>query len=193
MLHWSIKCRCRFSQWETRSAQLSTGIVCLPKSSCENTISLSLYWMMMNRDSGAEDYVEFRLVDTTGSLTQLISWHGPDLPFFPGADLFKSGNLSRGVQRLPCLLPFLAKGSQVKSLLFISWLFVTFGISIYQQVLFTGWFWAALSPVTSELMLWFLAPALRDVPLSWKVSVVCTFNVKCMKWSHFRVGRHASV
>lgn len=38
----------------------------------------------MNRDLGAEDYVEFRLVDTAG-----ISLHGPDPPFSPGADLCK--------------------------------------------------------------------------------------------------------
>lgn len=55
--------------------------------------------MMMNRDLGAEDYVGFRLVDTTGSLIQLIILHGPDLPFSPGADLCElPGNLSRGVQ-----------------------------------------------------------------------------------------------
>lgn len=73
----------------------------------------------MNRDLGAEDYVEFRLVDTTGSLIQLISLHGLDLLFCPGADWCKfPGNLSRGVQGLSCLLRFLAKGSQVKCLLY---------------------------------------------------------------------------
>lgn len=123
----------------------------------------------MNRDLGAEDYVEFRLVDTTGSLTQLISLHGREIPFSPGADPCKfPGNLSS------CFLPLLANGSGVKCLLCISWLFVTFGINIYQQVLFIGLFWAAFSPVSSKLMPWFLTPALRDMPLSWKVSVVCS-------------------
>lgn len=128
----------------------------------------------MNRDLGAEDYVEFRLVDTTDSLIQLISLHGPDLPFSSAAGLCKfPGNLSRGVQRLTCFLPFLANGSGVKCLLCISWLFVTFGINIHQQMLFAGFFWAAISPASSKLMSWFLTPALRDMPLSWKVSAVC--------------------
>lgn len=105
-----------------------------PKSSSENRTSLSLYWMMMNRDLGAEDYVEFRWVDATGSLIQLISLHGPDLLFSSGADWCKfPGNLSRGVQRLNCFLPFLAKGSQVKCPLCISWLFVSFAINIYSK------------------------------------------------------------
>lgn len=96
--------------------------------------------------------MEFRLVGTTGSLIQLISLRGPDPPFSPGADLCKfPRNLSSGVQRLSCFLPFLANASGVKCPLCISWLFVSFGINIYQQVLFMGLLWAAFSPVTSKL------------------------------------------
>lgn len=131
--------------------------------------------MVMNGDLAAKDYVKLRLVDAAGRLTQLIGLYSPELLSCSGVDLYKFlGNLSREVLRLSCLPSFPDNGFRVKCFLYqvaVNHLWYKYRRAVFWTLL------VMFSALTSKLMLSFLTPALWRTLLSWKVSLVCTFNV----------------